>query len=473
MRIKLLSLNHLPGFLFLFVISFACSPNRQLAKSAKNTLINAGVLNKAHIGITLYEPATNKYWFDYQGDKYFVPASNTKIPTCYAAMKWLGDSLVGLKYGFPEENILRDNITVIIPTGDPTFLHEDFKNHPAYNFILNKSRSGKQLALLIPDSRLRPWGSGWGWTDYQEDYMAERSVFPIYGNIVSIKYYPSLHRFVSQNSFFDSIINSNPGSNQLANNTEIPMVRIDRALASNQFTIEKSSSKFSPSKIPFVTANGNTAISLLQQILQKPIVRASKGNGDEYKLTSETGEVNLVKINKWEKIYSQPTDSMLSPMMHRSDNFFAEQSLLMVSNEILGYMSDRQVIDTLLKTSFADLPQVPTWVDGSGLSRYNLFSPRDLVAILNKMQAEFGMDRVKVIFPTGGEGTISSYYKADSGYLFAKTGTLTGVVALSGFFTTKKNKLLIFSVLVNNHRSGATEVRRAVEKFLQGVRNKY
>ena len=303
--------------------------------------------------------------------------------------------------------------------------------------------------------------------------MAERSVFPIYGNIVSIKYYPSLHRFVSQNSFFDSIINSNPGSNQLANNTEIPMVRIDRALASNQFTIEKSSSKFSPSKIPFVTANGNTAISLLQQILQKPIVRASKGNGDEYKLTSETGEVNLVKINKWEKIYSQPTDSMLSPMMHRSDNFFAEQSLLMVSNEILGYMSDRQVIDTLLKTSFADLPQVPTWVDGSGLSRYNLFSPRDLVAILNKMQAEFGMDRVKVIFPTGGEGTISSYYKADSGYLFAKTGTLTGVVALSGFFTTKKNKLLIFSVLVNNHRSGATEVRRAVEKFLQGVRNKY
>ena len=34
-------------------------------------------------------------------------------------------------------------------------------------------------------------------------------------------------------------------------------------------------------------------------------------------------------------IKTQPTDSLLKPMMHRSDNFFAEQSLLMVSNERL------------------------------------------------------------------------------------------------------------------------------------------
>jgi D-alanyl-D-alanine carboxypeptidase/D-alanyl-D-alanine-endopeptidase (penicillin-binding protein 4) len=73
-------------------------------------------------------------------------------------------------------------------------------------------------------------------------------------------------------------------------------------------------------------------------------------------------------------------------MMHESDNLFAEQSLLMVSNEVLGVMDDVKIIDTLLKTDFADLPQKPRWVDGSGLSRYNLFTPKDFVVILHKMQ---------------------------------------------------------------------------------------
>jgi D-alanyl-D-alanine carboxypeptidase/D-alanyl-D-alanine-endopeptidase (penicillin-binding protein 4) len=158
--------------------------------------------------------------------------------------------------------------------------------------------------------------------------------------------------------------------------------------------------------------------------------------------------------------------------MHRSDNFFAEQSLLMVSDKLLGVMNDDMIIDTLLKTDFKDLPQKPHWVDGSGLSHYNLFSPQDFVTILNKIKNEFGMDRIKSILATGGTGTIRSYYKADSGFIYAKTGTLSGVVALSGYLYTKKNKLLIFSVLVNNHRTSSTNIRKAVEKFIEEVRNK-
>jgi D-alanyl-D-alanine carboxypeptidase/D-alanyl-D-alanine-endopeptidase (penicillin-binding protein 4) len=168
-------------------------------------------------------------------------------------------------------------------------------------------------------------------------------------------------------------------------------------------------------------------------------------------------------------IRSQPTDSLLKPMMHRSDNFFAEQSLLMVSNEVLGYMNGDKIIDTILKTDFADLPQKPRWADGSGLSRYNLFSPQDFVAILNKMKNEFGMARIREIFASGGEGTLSSFYRSERPYLYAKTGTLSGIVALSGFLTTRNGRELIVSVLVNNHRSGAVQVRRVVEKFLQNL----
>jgi len=136
-------------------------------------------------------------------------------------------------------------------------------------------------------------------------------------------------------------------------------------------------------------------------------------------------------------------------------------------------MNDERIVDTLLKTDFNELPQKPHWADGSGLSRFNLFSPEDLIFILNKIKNDFGIDRIRNILPTGNEGTLTNYYVAEHGYIFAKTGSLSGVVALSGFLYTKKNKLLIFSILVNNHTSSGTKVRRAVEKFIEALRNEY
>ena len=120
-------------------------------------------------------------------------------------------------------------------------------------------------------------------------------------------------------------------------------------------------------------------------------------------------------------------------MMHNSDNFFAEQTLLMASNERLGYMNDEAIIDTLLSTDLKDIPQKPKWVDGSGLSRYNLFTPQDFIYILNKMKNEFGLERLKTILPTGNTGTLKNYYVTDSSFVFAKTGSLSNTL-LSAVF---------------------------------------
>src|SRR5687768_1795194 len=84
------------------IILTSCSVQRKISKSAKEVVLGNPALISAHVGISIYEPATGKYWYDHDGDKYFVPASNTKIPSCYAAMKYLGDSLVGIKYGIAE-----------------------------------------------------------------------------------------------------------------------------------------------------------------------------------------------------------------------------------------------------------------------------------------------------------------------------------------------------------------------------------
>lgn len=397
-------------------------------------------LQTAHVGISIYEPATGKYWYNYQGDKYFVPASNTKLPTCYAAMKYLGDSLAGLEYS------VDDSFLLFRGTGDPTLLHPDFRNQRVLNFLKNERRS---LVLAEADFKDSRWGSGWGIGDITQSYAPERNEMPVYGNVL---------RIFKKGDTILNIPQLNRSQVQIAHPVNWSISFERPSLNENIFTSIPSNRNFTSQEIPFVTGNYMAALVFLMDTLKKEILLP---------------EISVDTKRQWNKLHSQPTDSLLKPMMHRSDNFFAEQSLLMVSNEFLGMMSDAKIIDTLLKTDFKDLPQKPRWVDGSGLSRYNLFTPQDFVFILNKMKNDFGMERIKTILPTGNEGTLRGRFAADSNYIFAKTGTLSGVVSLSGFLYTKKNRLLIFSVLVNNHNSPAGEIRRAVEKFIESVREKF
>lgn len=413
----------------------SCSIQKKIAKEANHDILSDSNFAAAHVGIALYDVAANKFVYNYQGEKYFIPASNTKIMTCYAAMKYLGDSLVGLRY------VDKGNGTIEVEVnGDPTFLHPDFKNQPVFVFLKSKQN------ILLTDNNWKEkgWGYGWAWDDYNSDYMAERSVMPVYGNTAPFNAEgKTAVRFFQKN---------------IIGNNEQKSFNIKRELASNNFIVTNASRKFTAADIPFYTAEKNLIANLLMDTLKAKV---------------EQEHFKLDRLPDVVKIHSQPTDSLLKIMMHRSDNFFAEQSLLMVSNERLGVMSDEKIIDTLLKTDYKNLPQKPKWVDGSGLSRYNLISPQDFVTVLGKMKSEFEWNRIAAIFPTGNTGTLSGYYKKYAGKIYAKTGTLSNNVALSGFITTNKGHQFIFSVMVNNHQASASSIRRAVEKFISSVIENY
>jgi serine-type D-Ala-D-Ala carboxypeptidase/endopeptidase (penicillin-binding protein 4) len=309
-----------------------------------------------------------------------------------------------------------------------------------------------------------PLGNGWAWDDYTEPYMVERSMMPIYGNILKFKFINDTLQSIPYR-LMDILISSDFATEDWGKfehriKSRFPeKFTIERMQGTEQYQFKKSEKKFESIEIPFKANN-----ELTQQLLR-----------DTFKNIS----INIGKILspltglQFEKIHSQPTDSLLTPMMHRSDNFFAEQTLLMASNEHLGLMNDAAIIDSLLNNDLKDIPQRPTWVDGSGLSRYNLFTPQSFIFILNKMKNEFGLERLKKILPTSGEGTLKDYYTNDSTFIYAKTGTLGGTIALSGFLITKKNKLLVFSILTNNFKGRATAVRRAVEHFITDIRKKY
>ncbi len=418
----------------LFILVFAsCSVSKQIQTNQpqKPAFLNNEIFAPAHVGVAVFDIAANSYLYNYQADKYFVPASNTKIFTCYAAMKHLGDSLTGLLYTQEDSNY------TVKFAGDPTLLHPDFKQHAVANFF----KSHNNITVVKSDWKDVRWGNGWAWNDFDADYMAERSAAPIYGNVVAFKKTGN-QLSVLPKLFKDSVT--------IYGNLQSGSFSIERDYYNNSFSLQNSSRKFTATDIPFITSEV-LAVALLEDSLKKPI---------------DYLDADAVNKSGWKKLKSQPTDSMLALMMHRSDNFYAEQTLLMVSNEKLGVMSDSKIIDTLLKTDLAGLPQKPRWVDGSGLSRYNLFTPMDFVWVLNQMKKEFSWNRIATIFPTGNTGTLSGYYKDYAGKIYAKTGTLSSQVALSGFITAKSGKELIFSILVNNHQTAASNIRRAVEAFL-------
>ena len=441
-------------FCFSFLlIMVSCSVQKKLNKELSSEVLKDKNLANAHVGVYIINTADQKELVNYQSDKYFVPASNTKIFTCYAAMKFLGDSVTGIEYS---EN---DTAIYLLPTGDPTFLHPDFLDQPVVRFL-----QGAKKPLYITDVNWneKAYGSGWSWDDYSSSYMVERSPLPVYGNFVRWiqerdTSAPPAENVLDQPVFTYSV----PEVNWKVHFTpDLSRQRfsVSRDKDDNVFTITQGIEVKKEQQVPFITRGLESALVLLPDSIRKPVIQLDKS------------EARFENIHS---IFSRPLDSLLKPMMQNSDNFFAEQTLLMVANERYGKMNDDLITDTLLDVELKDLPQRPRWADGSGLSRFNLFTPQDFVSILGKIKNEFGMDRIQRIFATGGKGTLLNFYKKDSSFIYAKTGTLSGVVALSGFLYTRKNKLLCFSVLVNNHRGNAVDIRRSVESFLTDIRRKY
>ncbi|MGN6615916.1 MAG: D-alanyl-D-alanine carboxypeptidase/D-alanyl-D-alanine endopeptidase [Ilyomonas sp.] len=439
--INLYYLFFITGFSIVFS---ACSIQSKISKQANNLLIKNPDLLSANVGICIYDPQKNKYLYQHNSKKYFVPASNTKIMTCYAAMRYLGDSLVGARVA------TKGNDIILLPTGDPTLLHPDFAESPVINYLRSIDHS-KNIILNDNNFQDEIYGEGWSWDDYMEDYMQERSALPIYANMVTFSgtkahynVYPAVKAHIETDSTFPA---------------DAYLGKVTRALGTNNYRLIFNTKKDTSLSIPFSTANGESNAALLADVLKSKVTRV-------HILPAET-------TLQYTVIKSQPTDTLLKIMMHRSDNFFAEQTLFMVSNEKLGVMNDAMIIQTLLETDYKDIPQKPRWVDGSGLSRFNLFTPQDFVYVLNKIKNEFSWQRITTIFATSGSGTMSNYDPATKDRIYAKTGTLSNNAALSGYVITNKGRTLIFSCLVGNHTTSASEIRKNIVKILRNLIEKY
>jgi serine-type D-Ala-D-Ala carboxypeptidase/endopeptidase (penicillin-binding protein 4) len=115
-------------------------------------------------------------------------------------------------------------------------------------------------------------------------------------------------------------------------------------------------------------------------------------------------------------------------------------------------------------------PDTYVYADGSGLSRYNYWSPKQLTTILEMMyHSPYWPFWYEMQSVAGVDGTLRNRMKRTlaEGNVHAKTGTIANTRGLSGYVTTQDGELLIFSFLINGHLMRSNETDLITDKVLE------
>ena len=169
---------------------------------------------------------------------------------------------------------------------------------------------------------------------------------------------------------------------------------------------------------------------------------------------------------------SPPLSDIIKLMNKPSDNWIAEFLFKTIGAEVKGepgtWRKGRDTITEFLGEIMSELP-VHRFVDGSGLSRYNLLNAELLTNLLVYMSHNFElMPEFTASLPIAGvDGTLKNRMQAMSAekVLRAKTGTLSGVSALAGYTNTADGELFAFGILISHYVGSSATAREIQDKI--------
>ncbi|MCS5489063.1 D-alanyl-D-alanine carboxypeptidase/D-alanyl-D-alanine-endopeptidase [Algoriphagus limi] len=424
-------------YLLIFGLLFSAIPSySQLSRSQYERVENAfqetGFFGGHLTGFVLYDLDSQQVLFEKNSQIRFTPASTTKLFTLFASLLILNDSTQTLRY------VVSGDTLKVWGSGDPSW---NYLNLPQPDF---EEFFAPYSVIQFSDANVKSpaWGLGWQWDDYLYYYSAERSSLPIHGNLLHI--FPGKRNPQVFPKKFQSKIHS----------TKREIKDMERDFHKNEFYYNPDFYRGREDYLPLITSP-ELFIELAADETGKKWIYQADSLPDDHEVWRGT-----------------PLFPILKEMMLESDNFLAEQLLFMVSDRLFGEIDTERTIEYLIENYLYDLPDGPIWVDGSGLSRYNLFTPRTMIALFEKLYRIVPDEMLLDLLPTGGvSGTIENEYKAPTPYIFAKTGTMSNNHSLVGLIKCKSGKQYAFSFMNSNYPWKASEVRREMEKVLVMLRN--
>lgn len=427
-------------------------------------IIERPEFERSRWGILIETLQTEQTIYSFNDRYYFIPASNVKLLTTAAALRQLGSEfrIRTSVYGrgtLPNLTTLR-----VIGRGDPSLTTVQLQE-----LAQQLKRLGVRhiSQLIVEDSYFQEprINSSWEWSDLLTEYAVSVNSLIFNENAVTLTIKPG-------------------------NISESVQLNWSDSIAQQQYQVNNQA----------ITASSGTPYSLkINGVLGKPIVEI-KGklsidsqpdiwnlaiiNPDHYFLESfryllasegikvsqgviSNNSLRSLQGTELASIESPPLTFLLKKTNQESNNLFAEVLLRILGREST-YLTGVEAIKKSLTELGVD-PSSYQLKDGSGLSRQNLVSPQALVQTLRLMsqipEGDIYRDSLAV---AGVSGTLKGRFLNTfvQGNLQAKTGTLTGVVALSGYLNIPNYQPLVFSIIVNQSEQSAANLRGAIDKII-------
>lgn len=430
-------------------------------------------LSEIHTGIHVCLASSGKTVFDADGSKLFIPASNLKLVTSACALRMLGP-----RFRFRTDFLTtRDSGTgvrdlVVRGFGDPTIADQtslelwrsDGGVDKAYNLphgievaleriVERLERCGlREISgdIVVDDSYFENKRLGDGWTVDDEPwfYGSQTGALALNENIVTVVVRPGIRTGIpttveaAPDTRFVQLTNrSSTIKSGTANALSFTRVR-----GSNEIVVTGSLPLGQRRVVRYMTVDdpGLYMGHVLRDILTQRGI-------------SVTGIVLRRKIRGNHRLlfrnHSVPLRSIVYWLNKTSDNFYAEQLLKTIGRVVIGegsWEGGLKVVRKFLRG--LGLTTSYRIADGSGLSRYNLVTPRMLTKVLAAMRGDQAfVSSLPVAGEDRGYGTLRKRMKQTpaEGNLRAKTGSIEGVSTLSGYVKTLDDKTLAFSIMTN------------------------
>lgn len=445
--------------LILAVLVTSLSPSSVLGASPtiSQTLLAKQIADIAprhsQVALLARDLSTNTLLYSQQADILFIPASTQKVLTAVTAMANLGPEFRYVTDLWSDAPIRQGHIAGSVYlrfSGDPTLTQDDLKALFAH---LQKQgiTSIEGHLYLIGDKQEQLQAPGWVWDDLGICFAAPVSSYIINQNCVYGQFAPSSAKHASEvklraSSFgvkvsSDAIFSPKAGHDFC----QLDLVR----LGQNQYHLRGCYP--GSEAIPLAIAISDPekfAMDTLTATLKREMSLSGK---------VKIGKTIPSKAKLIASHSSAPLPELLKTMLLKSDNLIADSLFKRVGQEYYkaqgSFTNGAAAMRNILTELGVDLTNANI-VDGSGLSRYNLLSAKQLAEVLALIYQDARFHRLIDSLPEAGvSGTLQyrlGYTKPPLKHLvFAKTGSMQGVANLAGFMRLAQQRDILFVVLEN------------------------
>lgn len=473
-------------FLSFFVFSVQSQENSNQINPFFEQWENDPLLKNTSIGISVIEAETGRTIIKTTPQLSLVPASVLKIITSAAALEILGaqyrfETRIDYSGEIDSETGTLNGDIIIVGGGDAALGSMYFKDHYLKDHFLDRwakaiSEKGikKINGNIIADASVyerQMIPNTWIWEDLGNYYGAGACGLSVYDNMYEISLQTGQAGTQSQ------ILKIEPQIPGLEIDNQVKASNINRDLA-YVFGSPFDNKRIIKGTIPenqdiFVikASMPDPPYLLADQLKQKLEINSIQLNGDVKTSYSscKTGKIICSTV-------SPPLKDIIKVMNQESDNLFAEHLCKHLAFIETGQGTTKdglEVIRNFWKQRGIDISGM-FLADGSGLSRFNAITARQLTETLNFINENQDAEVFKQSLPTvGGAGTLYVFNKDTfpNGVLRAKSGSMTRVRCYTGFLKTKSGKELIFAVMLNNFSCTQSEAIKKIEDLFVELMN--